>query len=131
MRFLRGLALIREIVRSVRERRGSDVIVAIDGQPVETTRTAAERLAAVAAGERVMLSIRRDGIAMEIAITVVEPDQLLLELEHEKAKAELKGLMPEDAKEAIGHGIRAKRSKTGAVSFELLNAEGAHHAPLQ
>ena len=47
------------------------------------------------------------------------------------AKAELKGLMPEDAKEAIGHGIRAKRSKTGAVSFELLNVEGAHHAPLQ
>jgi predicted phage-related endonuclease len=36
-------------------------------------------------------------------------------LEHEQAKAELKGLMPEDAKEAIGHGIRAKRSKSGAV----------------
>src|SRR5262249_7763976 len=28
-------------------------------------------------------------------------------LEHENAKAELKGLMPEDAKEAIGHGIEA------------------------
>src|SRR3954468_18881784 len=27
-------------------------------------------------------------------------------LEHESAKAELKGLMPDDAKEAIGHGIR-------------------------
>jgi hypothetical protein len=39
--------------------------------------------------------------------------------EHEQAKAELKGLMPEDAKEAIGHGIRAKRSKSGAVSFDL------------
>ena len=52
-------------------------------------------------------------------------------LEHENAKTELKGLMPEDAKEAIGHGIRAKRSKTGAVSFELLNLEGASHAPLQ
>jgi len=52
-------------------------------------------------------------------------------LEHENAKAELKGLMPEDAKEAIGHGIRAKRSKSGAVSFELLNMEGANHAPLQ
>jgi predicted phage-related endonuclease len=37
-------------------------------------------------------------------------------LEHETAKAELKVLMPEDAKEAIGHGIRAKRSKAGAVS---------------
>ena len=32
-------------------------------------------------------------------------------LEHEKAKIELKGLMPEDAnKEAIGHGVRAKHS---------------------
>jgi predicted phage-related endonuclease len=41
-------------------------------------------------------------------------------LEHEQAKAELKGLMPEDAKEAIGHGIRAKRSKSGAVSFDVL-----------
>jgi hypothetical protein len=31
-------------------------------------------------------------------------------LEHERSKAELKILMPEDAKEAIGHGVRAKRS---------------------
>ena len=38
--------------------------------------------------------------------------------EHEAAKADLKRLMPEDAKEAAGHGIRAKRSKSGAVSFE-------------
>jgi predicted phage-related endonuclease len=45
-------------------------------------------------------------------------------LEHEKAKAELKALIPEDAKEAIGHGIRAKRSKSGAVSFDLLDMEG-------
>jgi predicted phage-related endonuclease len=52
-------------------------------------------------------------------------------LEHENAKAELKGLMPEDAKEAIGHGIRAKRSKSGAVSFDLLSTEDASHAPLQ
>jgi predicted phage-related endonuclease len=44
-------------------------------------------------------------------------------LEHENAKAELKGLMPEDAKEAIGHGIRAKRSKSGAVSFDVLSLE--------
>ncbi len=53
-------------------------------------------------------------------------------LEHEQAKAELKGLMPEDAREAIGHGVRAKRSKSGAVSFDLLdsssNAEGGHAA---
>ena len=40
--------------------------------------------------------------------------------EHEKAKAELKGLMPEDAQQAIGHGIRAKRSKSGAISFDLV-----------
>ena len=51
-------------------------------------------------------------------------------LEHEKAKAELKGLMPEDAKEAVGHGIRAKRSKSGAVSFDLLDPE-VFHAALQ
>jgi predicted phage-related endonuclease len=44
-------------------------------------------------------------------------------LEHERAKGELKALMPEDAKEAIGHGIRAKRSKSGAVSFDLVAAE--------
>ena len=31
-------------------------------------------------------------------------------LDHERAKSELKALMPEDAKEAIGHGIRGKRS---------------------
>ena len=38
-------------------------------------------------------------------------------LDHERAKVELKALMPEDAKEATGHGVRAKRSKSGAVSF--------------
>jgi predicted phage-related endonuclease len=52
-------------------------------------------------------------------------------LEHENAKAELKALMPGDAKEAIGHGIRAKRSKSGAVSFDLVTTEGARHASLQ
>jgi predicted phage-related endonuclease len=51
-------------------------------------------------------------------------------LEHENAKAELKNLMPEDAKEAAGHGIRAKRSKSGAVSFELFSMEDGR-APLQ
>ena len=52
-------------------------------------------------------------------------------LEHENSRAELKGLMPEDAKEVIGHGIRARRSKSGAVSFDVLSAEGGSHAPLQ
>jgi predicted phage-related endonuclease len=44
-------------------------------------------------------------------------------LDHERAKTELKGLMPEDAKEAFGHGVRAKRSKAGAISFEVIEAE--------
>jgi hypothetical protein len=51
-------------------------------------------------------------------------------LDHERAKSELKGLIPEDAKEAIGHGVRAKRSKSGAVSFDVLESE-ADHAPVQ
>lgn len=50
--------------------------------------------------------------------------------EHEGAKADLKKLVPEDAKEAIGHGLRAKRSKSGAISFDLLDTE-ANHAPVQ
>ena len=50
--------------------------------------------------------------------------------EHEQAKTELKILMPEDAKEAFGHGIRAKRSKSGAISFDLLDVE-ASYAPVQ
>jgi predicted phage-related endonuclease len=49
-------------------------------------------------------------------------------LEHERAKTELKGLMPEDAKEATGHGVRAKRSKSGAISFDLLEVEADHAA---
>jgi hypothetical protein len=44
-------------------------------------------------------------------------------LDHERAKTELKSLMPEDANEATGHGIRAKRSKSGAVGFDLLGQE--------
>ena len=52
-------------------------------------------------------------------------------LEHEQAKTELKSLMPEDAKEAIGHGVRAKRSKSGAVSFDLLVREGSPHAAVE
>jgi hypothetical protein len=50
-------------------------------------------------------------------------------LDHERARSELKALIPEDAKEASGHGVRAKRSKSGAVSFDLLdNEEGSHAA---
>jgi hypothetical protein len=42
--------------------------------------------------------------------------------------------MPEDAREAIGHGRRAKRSKSGAISFDLLAFESGmedSHAPVQ
>jgi hypothetical protein len=38
--------------------------------------------------------------------------------------------MPEDAQQAIGHGIRAKRSKSGAISFDLVKVEGESHAAL-
>jgi YqaJ-like recombinase protein len=47
-------------------------------------------------------------------------------LEHEKAKTQLKTLVPEDAQQAIGHGVRAKRSKSGAITFELAKAEDDH-----
>jgi predicted phage-related endonuclease len=49
-------------------------------------------------------------------------------LEHEDAKAELKKLVPEDAKEATGYGLRAKRSRSGAVSFDLMDVEVADAA---
>jgi len=49
-------------------------------------------------------------------------------LEHEQAKAELKRLVPDDAHQAIGHGIRAKRSKSGAISFDLLGMEASDAA---
>jgi predicted phage-related endonuclease len=51
-------------------------------------------------------------------------------LEHERAKTQLKVLLPEDAKEGVGHGIRARRSRSGAVSFDVLETE-ATHAPVQ
>lgn len=50
--------------------------------------------------------------------------------QHEAAKADLKKLVPEDAREAVGHGVRAKRAKNGALSFELLDLEVAD-APRQ
>jgi hypothetical protein len=49
-------------------------------------------------------------------------------VDHERSKTELKALMPEYAKEAIGHGVRAKRSKSDAVSFDLLETEGSRAA---
>jgi predicted phage-related endonuclease len=49
-------------------------------------------------------------------------------LDHDRAKTELKALVPEDAREASGHGVRAKRSKSGAISFELVAEEISHAA---
>jgi YqaJ-like recombinase protein len=49
-------------------------------------------------------------------------------LDHERAKTELKALIPEDVREAIGHGVRAKRSKSGAVSFDVLEPEASRAA---
>ncbi len=49
-------------------------------------------------------------------------------LVHEQAKSELKALMPEDANEASGHGVRAKRSKSGAVSFDIFAKEDSDAA---
>jgi predicted phage-related endonuclease len=51
-------------------------------------------------------------------------------LDHDRAKTELKALVPEDAKKASGHGVRAKRSKSGALSFEP-QAEEADRAAVQ
>ncbi|MGH6679251.1 MAG: YqaJ viral recombinase family protein [Bradyrhizobium sp.] len=47
--------------------------------------------------------------------------------DHEAAKTNLKKLVPEDAKEAVGHGLKAKRSKSGAISFELVEMADASH----
>ena len=49
-------------------------------------------------------------------------------VDHERAKSELKALIPEDVKEAIGHGVRAKRSRSGAVSFDILQTEATRAA---
>ena len=50
--------------------------------------------------------------------------------EHERAKTELKALVPADAAQAFGHGVRAKRSKSGAISFDTM-ADGGRYARLQ
>jgi hypothetical protein len=44
-------------------------------------------------------------------------------LEPERAKGELKALIPEDVKQATGHGVAARRSKAGAISFDLVGIE--------
>jgi predicted phage-related endonuclease len=49
-------------------------------------------------------------------------------LEHERAKAELKNLVPEDAQQAIGHRVLAKRSTSGGITFDLVKAEDGHAA---
>jgi len=49
-------------------------------------------------------------------------------IDHDRAKTELKSLMPDDAREASGHGVRAKRSKSGAISFDLVAEESTDAA---
>jgi hypothetical protein len=51
-------------------------------------------------------------------------------LDHERSRTELKALVPADAKEAAGHGVRAKRSKSGAISFDI-QGEEPHHAAIE
>ena len=51
--------------------------------------------------------------------------------EHESAKAELRSLVPADAQQATGHGLRAKRSKSGAISFDMLGNEDTDAAASQ
>lgn len=51
-------------------------------------------------------------------------------LEHDAAKAELKKLVPEDAKEAVGNGVRARRSKSGAISFDVMATPEVGYAAL-
>ncbi|WP_461354467.1 hypothetical protein [Bradyrhizobium sp. USDA 4454] len=48
--------------------------------------------------------------------------------EYEVAKAEMKALVSEDAWEAAGHGVRAKRSDSGAIAFEAVEVENADAA---
>jgi len=50
--------------------------------------------------------------------------------DHERARAELKALIPDDAKEASGHGLRARRAKSGAISFEVAES-GVDRAQIQ
>jgi hypothetical protein len=47
-------------------------------------------------------------------------------LEHGAAETNLKKLVPVGANGAIGHGLRAERSKSGAVSFDLIEQKVTH-----
>ena len=51
-------------------------------------------------------------------------------LDHERAEAELKALMPEDAKEASGHGVRAKRRNRDQLA-SIFRSGGGSHAAVQ
>jgi hypothetical protein len=39
-------------------------------------------------------------------------------------------MLHEERQEAFGYGVRAKRSKSGAVSFDMIETE-AGHAPVE
>jgi hypothetical protein len=54
----------------------------------------------------------------------------LLKWAHALSIGVVEYFLPVTGKEAIGHGIRANRSNSGAVSFDVLRQEAAH-APVQ
>ena len=49
-------------------------------------------------------------------------------LEHETRQGRIEELGAAGCQQAIGHGVRAKRSKSGAITFELLKPEDNHAA---
>ena len=57
----------------------------------------------------------------------VEPFRCMLNIDR-AAAGDDREHRTEDAREAIGHGLKAKRSKSGAISFDLTEAADA---PLQ
>lgn len=137
------VASTKTAVLSIINGGGKWVEVTVEADPVyQTVLIAAEKAfwRAVKTGERPALFDHEPPKPRVEAVRVVDMsgsnswaefaglfrDTRQAHLEHERARIELKNLMPEDAKEAMGHGIRAKRSKSGAVSFDLL--EEATHA---
>ncbi len=132
----------RKSVLSIINGGGQWVEISIDADPIyQTVLIAAEKAFwhAVKVGEPPVLFDCEPPKPRIEAVRVVDMDSsnswaefasLYLEtrnahLDHERDKSELKNLMPQDAKEARGHGIRAKRSKSGAISFDLVDKEGS------
>src|SRR6516164_9671268 len=97
-------------------------------QHIKAHRPRARALGPHPMADRLLGVVRYQGF--ELALRALFRNTREAFLDHERAKSELKALIPDDAKEAIGHGVRAKRSRSGAVSFDVLERE-ATHAPVQ